>query len=76
MAKIQTVKPSKFNSWVDRWTPQCGLTGMMVIIGCSYTIYGAEMHSWSPWDFGGVFCLIMGGGKGMKILGDKLGTSK
>lgn len=70
MAKNGTSETLK---WFGRFNPACNITGLLMFIGCSSTVYFTYHFEWDPWAFGGVFALIMGGGKAMKVFGDRFG---
>lgn len=58
-------------SWFDKYNPTCNIIGLLMFIGCSGCIY--KINDWDGWTYGGVFALIMGGGKAMKVVGDRFG---
>ncbi len=70
MAQKQTVE------WFDKFNPACNITGLLMFIGCSATIYFTAVKDWDGWTFGGVFALIMTGGKAMKVVGDRFGGKR
>lgn len=63
-------------SIVSRLTPECGVMGTLMIFGCAADVWFTYDKDWGPWDFGGVFALIMTGGKGIKILDSVFGRKK
>lgn len=66
----------KHDSWVDRWTPQCGITGVLMMMGCMATIGFTAYYDWGAYGFLASFTTIMTGGKGLKILDTKLNAGK
>lgn len=54
----------------------CGVTGWLMILGCVSTVVLTVYQGWDGWTFGGVYALIMTGGKAMKIAGSKFGGKK
>lgn len=59
-------------AWFDRFNPACNITGLLMFIGCSATIYFTETKNWDVYGFTVCFTAILTGGKGMKILDAKL----
>lgn len=60
--------------WFDKFNPACNITGLLMFMGCTGCLY--KINDWDAWAFGGVFALIMGGGKAMKVVGDRFGGKK
>lgn len=70
-------QPTKKETWwVNRLTPNCGVTGVLMLAGCVATICFTATKNWTAVEFTLAFTSIMAGGKGMKILDKKFGGRK
>ena len=58
---------------IDKFTPTCGVTGFLMIVGCFADVYFTYHFEWDAWLFGAVFTGILVPGKGVKILDNYIG---
>lgn len=59
---------SKTSAIIDHLTPECGVTGVLMLLGCCADCYFTYHFEWDAWLFGAVFTGIMVPGKGIKVL--------
>lgn len=68
MAKKQTI--------IQHLTPECGITGVLMLLGCAATVWFTYDKDWDAYGFTVAFSVIMTGGKSVKILDNYVGKKK